>query len=211
MKITATNIASPRQITFKGRTETTGIYKQPVESGIFLGSEDVANDEVTDRKHHGGLYKACYLFSGDHYAYWEELYPELDWQYGMFGENITVSAMDDCKLTIGSIYAVGDAEIQITIPREPCYKLGVKFGSQEIINQFVSHGFPGTYARVLKEGRVKPGDTFKLLKEVKNGITTTQFFRLLYDKNKDIGHLKKALENEGVPPQKRNKLKKFLG
>ena len=150
MKILSTNIATPKQITYRGKTETTGIFKIPTESGVFLGLEDVKNDEVTDRKHHGGTYKACYLFSENHYGYWKSLYPDLDWQYGMFGENLTALDMDDSQLYIGSIYAVGDAQIQITTPREPCYKLGVKFGNQRVIEQFVSHGYPGTYVRVLQ-------------------------------------------------------------
>ncbi|MFH4967943.1 MOSC domain-containing protein [Gaetbulibacter sp. M240] len=210
MKIISTNIATPKQIIFRGKTETTGIFKSPSESGIFLGLEDVKNDEVTDRKHHGGTYKACYLFSENHYVYWKSLYPDLDWQYGMFGENLTVVDMDDSQLYIGSIYAVGDAQIQITTPREPCYKLGVKFGNQNVIEQFVTHGNPGTYARVLQEGKIAPGDVFHLIEQAENSITTTQFFSLLYDKSKNIEHLKKAIKNEAVPPQKRMSLKKFL-
>lgn len=210
MKIVATNIAKPRQITFRGTTETTGIYKHPVASGIYLGAENVKNDEVSDKKHHGGLHKACYLFSEDHYPYWKKLYPNLDWQFGMFGENLTVSHMDDSKLLIGSIYAVGDAEIQITIPREPCYKLGVKFGNQDVINQFVTHGFPGTYARIIKEGHVMPGDTFELLKAAENSITTTAFFSLLYNKIAHPELLKKIVENDAVPENKRKKFLKLL-
>tara|TARA_R110002049_G_scaffold97782_1_gene238141 strand:+ start:8747 stop:9034 length:288 start_codon:yes stop_codon:yes gene_type:complete len=94
----------------------------------------------------------------------------------MFGENLTVSGLDETQIYIGNIYKVGKALIQITQPREPCFKFGVKFGSQLALKQFIEHGFPGTYIRILEEGFVKTGDRFQLVKQAKNSITTHQFF-----------------------------------
>jgi len=210
LKIIATNTAKPTKITFNGKTETTGIYKTPQLDGIYLGFNDVKDDEVSDRKHHGGAFKACYLFSEKHYDYWKNLYPNLNWQWGMFGENLTVKGLEDTQIYIGAKYAIGDAEIEITIPREPCYKLGVKFGSQQIINQFVEHGFPGTYTRILKEGQVKPGAVFKLIEQPKETISTYQFFKLLYGKTKNQDHLKMVLNNESIPIKKQQKLSRYL-
>lgn len=210
MKITSTNIAKPTTIIWNGKEVITGIYKTPTNAPIFLGASDVEGDEVTDRKHHGGEFKACYLFSEVHYAYWKNLYPNLDWHWGMFGENLTVSGLNEKEIHIGNIYKVGDTLIQITEPREPCFKLGVKFGSQEILKQFINHGFPGTYIRVLEEGHVKTGDTLKLIEKAKNSITTSQFFNLLYSKEKNKAHIECIQTNDAIRKSKRDKLKAFL-
>lgn len=210
MKITSTNIAKPTTIIWNGKNEITGIYKMPTKNPIFLGKNDVKDDEVTDRKHHGGEFKACYLFSENHYSYWKNLYPNLDWHWGMFGENLTVKDLDESQIYIGAIYKIGQALVEITQPREPCYKLGVKFETQTILKQFIEYNLPGTYIRVLEEGFVKTGDTLKLFKNPENSITTLQFFKLLYSKEKNQEHLKQAIKLNAIPQRKRDKLKQFI-
>ena len=140
MKIISTNIAIPRTVLWRGREIQTGIYKKPVSEPIYLGKEDVANDAVIDRKHHGGEHKACYLFGSDYYEDWKEKYPELDWDWGMFGENLTVEGLDENNLQIGAVYQLGKTIVQITEPRQPCYKLGIKFGTQKVIVEFLKYG-----------------------------------------------------------------------
>ena len=210
MKILSTNIAKPTTIIFCGEEVITGIYKTPTNEPIYLGKETVEGDEISDREVHGGEFKACYLFSGNHYSYWKNLYPNLDWNYGMLGENLTVSDLDESKLYIGNIYKIGNALVQITQPREPCYKFGVKFGNQRVLKQFVRHGCPGTYVRVLEAGFVKTGDEFILIKEAKNSLTITQFFKLIFSKNKNQEHLQLAIHNDALPPKKRNDLSLFI-
>jgi MOSC domain-containing protein YiiM len=210
MQITSTNIAKPTTIIFNGQTVTTGIYKTPTNTPIFLGKENVKGDEVTDREFHGGEFKACYLFSENQYGYWKNLYPHLDWDWGMFGENLTVKDLDETKINIGDIYKLGTALVQITQPREPCYKFGVKFGSQNVLKQFIEHGRPGTYIKVLKEGFVKTGDTLTLVESAKNSLSTAQFFNLLFAKNKDEELIKRAIGNDALPIKKREKLRNYL-
>jgi MOSC domain-containing protein YiiM len=210
VQITSTNIAKPTTIIFNGQEVVTGIYKTPTNRPIYLGKENVKDDEVTDRKYHGGEFKACYLFSENHYDYWKNLYPNLNWNYGMFGENLTISGLDETKIHIGDIYKVGKALVQITQPREPCFKFGVKFGNQNVLTQFIEHGYPGTYVRVLEEGFVKTGDAFTLIEPAKNSLTTHQFYNLLFSKDKDQEYLKLAIQNGALPLAKRNKLKAFL-
>ncbi|MDO5968478.1 MOSC domain-containing protein [Flavivirga aquimarina] len=210
MKVLSTNTAKPTSIIWNGKTLTTGIYKNPTKAPIYLGKEGVKDDEVSDTKVHGGTFKACYIFSNEHYAYWKKQYPNLDWNYGMFGENITVSGLNEKEIYIGDIYKLGDALVQVTQPREPCFKLGVKFGTQNILKEFIAHGFPGTYVRILKEGLVKNGDSFKLIEQAKNSLTTWQFFNLLFSKNKNEALINLAIKNEALPLKKREKIKKFL-
>ncbi|MFT4782192.1 MAG: MOSC domain-containing protein YiiM [Pseudohongiellaceae bacterium] len=210
MQIISTNIAKPTTFIWNGKEVTTGIYKIPVTTPIFLGKETVTGDEVSDRKHHGGEFKACYLFSADHYPYWKNLYPHLDWTYGMLGENLTITGLNEKKLHIGAIYKVGDALVQITQPREPCYKFAVKFDSNKVLKQFIDHGYPGTYVRVLEAGFVSTGDVFTLVEKATNSLSIFQFFELLFSAEKNKEHINIILNQEAIPQKKREQLKAYL-
>ena len=210
MKVISTNLGKPTKIIWNGKETLTGIYKYPVDAPLFLDMEDVKDDTVVDRKHHGGTYKACYLFSADNYPYWKEKYPLLDWNWGMFGENLTIEGMDESQLRIGSIYKLGTTLVQITQPREPCYKLGIRFNDQHILKQFIDHGCPGTYVRVLERGTVSVGDSMELTEESNNPLTIKEFYNLLFAKTKNQGVLELALNNEAIPPNKKEKLKKWV-
>ena len=210
MKITSTNLGKPTTIIWNDQEITTGIYKQPITAPIYLDKEGVRNDEVSDKLVHGGEFKACYIFSETHYQYWKYLYPDLDWNWGMFGENLTVSGLDETQIYVGDIYKLGNALVQITQPREPCFKFAYKFGTTDVLKQFISHGFSGTYIRVLEPGLVQSGDDVELVKREENSLTTAQLFHLLYDKEKDQNHLKAAIINPSIPARKRDKLRAFL-
>ena len=210
MKITSTNLARPAQITWKGRTELTGIYKQPNLQGVYLSPEGVRGDTIGDRKHHGDAQKAAYMFALQEYAHWKEQYPSLDWGYGMFGENLTVASLDETSLTMGSTYRVGEALVQITTPREPCYKLGLRFGDQGIIEKFVARGRPGTYVAVLEGGWVRPGDLMELLEAPADSISIADFYRMWYAPSKDPELVRGALAQPWLPPGKRKQLLKWM-
>lgn len=210
MKIIATNIGRSTTVHWRGKTLQTGIFKYPVDKPIRLESEIVADDVIADRRVHGGLFKACYLFSAEAYPHWKAKYPDLDWNWGMFGENLTVEGLDETELKIGSIYSLGSALVQITQPREPCFKLGIRFGSQKIVKEFIEHGRPGTYVKVLREGSVQKGDAMNLQEEPKSSLTTKQFFELLFAKEKDIDLVRQAVENDALPMKKRERLRKVL-
>ncbi len=210
MEIISTNIAKPTTIIWNGQETTTGIYKTSTNSPIYLEKESVRGDEISNRRVHGGVYKACYLFSSNQYAHWENLYPNLSWNYGMLGENLTVKDLDETKILIGSIYKIGEALVQITQPREPCFKFGIKLGTQNALKQFIDSGLPGTYVRVLEEGFVKKGDSFKLIEQAKNSLTTAQFFNLLFSEEKNQEHISIASKIEALPLKKRKKLNRFI-
>ncbi len=210
MKIISTNIAEPRTVSWRGHDIKTGIYKNPVEQPIFLGKEDVRHDAVIDRKHHGGEFKACYLFGADYYPEWKIKFPHLQWDWGMFGENLTVAGLDEEKLYIGAIYKLGTATIQISEPRQPCYKLGIKFGTQLVIKEFIHYGHPGTYVRILEEGEVKKGDSLILVEADKKAITTKQYNELVNSREKDPAVIKMAIHNDSIRKEKREKLEKLL-
>ena len=210
MKIIATNIGTATTFLWNGLEEKTGIFKHPVDKSLFLRKTDVKNDTVIDRKHHAGVNKACFLFAADQYPYWKERYPNLKWNWGMFGENLTVEGLDEAAIRIGDVYRIGTTLVQVSQPREPCYKLGVRFDNQEILRQYIDHGYPGTYVRVLEEGKVKTGDEIQLVTRSENTLTVKQFFELLFARKKDTEILQLAIDNLALPEYKRERLKKFL-
>ncbi|WP_438423379.1 MOSC domain-containing protein [Aquimarina macrocephali] len=195
MKVLSTNIATPRSIHWKGREEKTGIYKLPVKDPIYLEKEDVRNDHVIDRRYHGGVDKACYLYSADHYPYWKTKYPDLEWNHGMFGENITVEGFDEKNIKIGSVYKLGGATIQVSRPRQPCYKLGIRFGNHAVLKQMIDSLLSGVYVRIIHPGPVSVGDELQLIKENDDGISIAELNTLLfhYDENTHLELAKKAL------------------
>lgn len=209
MRILSTNIANPTTFIWNGKEVTTGINKKPTDVPIFLGKENVIGDEISNKKVHGGEFKACYLFSAKHYPYWQNLYPNLEWNFGMLGENLTVTDLDEKSLNIGDIYKLGKAVVQITQPREPCFKFAHKFGSEDVLQQFIAHGYSGTYVRVLEEGEVKKGDRFKLLERKEDSITIFEFFELLYAENKNSAHIELILNNDALPQRIKKRLKLF--
>lgn len=188
MQIVSTNIAEPTTIKWLGQNVQTGIYKYPLETPIFLGIEDVVNDHVLDRRYHGGVDKACYLYSADHYPFWQNKYPNLEWKWGMFGENLTISCLDESVILIGDCYRIGDAIVQVSQPRQPCFKLGLRFGDQAVVDDFWKSPYPGVYVRVLKPGAVKNGDEFVLIEQNPNSISIAEVFSIFRSNrnNKDL-------------------------
>ena len=210
MKIIATNIGKPRTVVWNKEEVTTGIYKYPVEGPLFLGSNDVKDDAVIDRKYHGGPDKACYLFSADTYPYWQSKYPLLEWSYGMFGENLTIEGLDESNLRIGDQFEVGDAIVQISEPRQPCFKLNLRFNSNQMLKQFVAYNRCGAYVRVLKTGNVEIDDTFKLIQSNDSSLTIQQVYELIFHKSPDKGTIERALEDPHLAQSTKDTLYKRL-
>ena len=210
MKVISTNLGTPTTFVWNGHEEQTGIFKKPVSEALFLTSKDVSNDTVIDRIHHAGVHKACYLFASDNYPYWKNLYPQLEWNWGMFGENLTIEGLDESKIRVGDIYKLGTALVQISQPREPCYKLGIRFGTQDILRQFIDHNRPGTYVRILQEGEVKTGDLLELQEQSENTLTTQQFYELMFMREKPNDVLRLFMENTSVPQYKKERYQKYL-
>lgn len=176
MKVISVNLGEKKTINYKGKIIETGIFKYPVKNSIFLGEEDVENDAVIDRRYHGGIDKAVYAYSLNHYDYWKPLYPNLDWQYGMFGENLTISNLEETEIFIGNQYKLGEAILEVTKPREPCMKLGLRFETQAVLKQFWNSTKSGIYFKVVQTGNVNTGDELILLKKAENSPTIAEVY-----------------------------------
>lgn len=206
MRIISTNTGEPKAVHWRGRTIKTGIYKLPVEEPIFIGKYGVHDDHVADLKVHGGADKACYLFSSGHYPYWKERFPVLPWTWGMFGENLTVEGLDESRIMIGDIFEIGKALVQVSQPRIPCFKLGIRFGTPRMVKYFQDYHSPGVYVRVNREGFVSLNDKLTLTEHRKNGISVNEVYSL-FSHNK---HNKKLREKALMEPFLAESIKKDL-
>jgi len=139
------------------RPWTTGFFKAPVEGVLWLGEAGLSGDEQADRRRHGGPEKAVLVYAEQHYLVWRSR-PELaEIPYGAFGENFTVSGQTEASVCIGDIYAIGDARVQVSQPRQPCWKLSRRWRIRDLSLQVQRSGRTGWYFRVLKCGEVEPG------------------------------------------------------
>jgi MOSC domain-containing protein YiiM len=206
MKIISTNIGRLREVEWNGRKITTGIFKEPVDEPLFLSHGGVNKDHVADLKVHGGSDKACYLYSADHYGYWKEIYPELNWHWGMFGENLTVEGLDEGKTMIGDIFKIGEAIVQVSQPRIPCYKLGIRLQSMRVVKQFLESPYPGVYVRVVEEGKVKTGDLMELSKPAEKQLSVREVFSLFTTNKANIELKELAIGNEFLAQRMRKDL-----
>jgi MOSC domain-containing protein YiiM len=118
--------------------------------------------------------------------------------------------MDDAQIRVGTIYKIGGATVQVSQPREPCYKLGVRFGTQGILKEFIQHNHPGTYVKVLEEGKVVSGNVVELLEESTNSLTIQQFYELMFQKEKPREILELFMTNKSVPQYKKDRFQKYL-
>tara|TARA_R110002072_G_C7823002_1_gene523524 strand:- start:297 stop:941 length:645 start_codon:yes stop_codon:yes gene_type:complete len=182
MKVISLNAGQARTVNYKGKNLVTGIFKSPVSSPIYLGETDVKNDNVVDRKFHGGIDKAVYAYSVEHYPFWKKIYPNLEWNYGMFGENLTIQGLSESLVHIGNKYKIGQAVIEVCQPRQPCFKLGLRFETQNVLKQFVNSPYSGVYFRVSTPGLVHKEDQLKLMHSEPDTPTIAEVYLLMYKK-----------------------------
>ncbi|WP_237276795.1 MOSC domain-containing protein [Tenacibaculum ovolyticum] len=184
MKIIATCVGERKEVDWKGEKITTGIFKYPVNGPIFLDTEKVEGDAVCNNDSHGGIDQAVYGYSLKHYEYWKELYPNLKWHLGMFGENLTIDDLEETEIHVGDTYKVGEVILEVTKPREPCHKLAMKFNSRKVIRQFLRVSKSGIYFKVLQIGFVKTGDVLEKIKTCPENLTIAEMYK---EKNLENG------------------------
>jgi MOSC domain-containing protein YiiM len=178
MKLLSVNVGLPREIEWKGKLVRTSIFKTAVRSRVRVGQLNLEGDQQSDLSVHGGVEKAVYAYSSEHYAFWREEVPEMDLPWGVFGENFTTEGLLDETVHIGDRLRVGSAEFVVTQPRMPCFKLGIRFNRPDIVKRFLQSGRTGFYFAVLKEGEVTAGDSIELVKRDGNGVTIADIVTL---------------------------------
>ncbi len=209
-KVISLNVGLPRTVNFHGQAVTTGIFKEPVKERIKLRRLNLDGDRQADLTVHGGPDKAVYAYPAEHYHYWKKRLANMQLQWGMFGENLTTEGLLEDQVNIGDIFRIGSSEVVATQPRMPCYKLGVKFGSMDIVKKFMDSKLPGIYFRVLKEGEVGAGDAIELISRDENNITVKDIVQLVTGKG-DMETIRRAVSIKALPEAWRQEFLDYLG
>jgi len=158
VKLISVNVSLPVEIDYNNTQISTGIFKKPVSGEIAVGKFNLAGDLQADLIDHGGNHKAVYAFAAEQYDYWRQALKRPELHYGQFGENLTISGLDESALCIGDQIQIGNCILEITQPRVPCFKLGIALGLNTMPKKFIQHALTGIYFRVIKTGKIQARD-----------------------------------------------------
>lgn len=168
--ILSVNVGAVREIVWRGRVVRTAIWKHPIGDRVVrLGNLNLDGDDQADRAVHGGADKAVYAYAAEDYRYWAD-YEGIPSSPGLFGENLTVQNLDLRSVLVGERWQVGTALLEVTQPRLPCFKLGVRLADARFPKRFLSVRRLGAYLRVLEEGEVGAGADVRVVHRPDYGL-----------------------------------------
>ncbi len=199
MQIISVNVGLPRDVHWKGKLVSTGIFKEPVALRVVARRLNLDGDRQADLTVHGGPEKAIYAYPAEHYDYWRQELPRMALPWGMFGENLTTWGLLEDAVNVGDRFRVGAALLQATQPRLPCYKLGLKFGRDDMVKRFLKGGRYGLYFAVVEEGEVGAGDTIERVHRDAHDITVADIARLYLHERHNSALMQRAVQHEGLP------------
>ncbi|MBV8552221.1 MAG: MOSC domain-containing protein [Acidobacteriaceae bacterium] len=192
-RVISVNVGMPREARVQNTSVLTAIFKSPVEGRVALKGINLVGDRQADRTVHGGPYKAVYLYPSEHYAYWAEQLPGMELPFGSFGENLTSMGIREESVCIGDTFRIGSAVLQVTQPRMPCYKLGIRFGRPDMVRRFWLSGRSGIYFSIVQEGELGAGDSIVQAGSGPEQISVSDVVRLALSEEKDPEMLARAM------------------
>ncbi len=209
--LVSVNVGLPKEISWRGQTVVTGIWKAPVEGPRTVRRLNVDGDRQGDLTGHGGENRAVFVYQLDSYRYWEEQLGRDDFTYGQFGENFTVDGLGDDDVCIGDRYRIGSGLFEVTQPRVTCYRVGIRMDEPRMAALLVAHGRPGFYLRVLEEGDVEAGDDIVKVATGSEAMTVADVNALLYVAGRhDVHQLRRALRIPALSPGWQESLQALL-
>ena len=204
MRIVSINVGKKKEYNFENKIVETAIVKTPVSGDIFLGRLNLYGDEQANLEFHGGPDKAVCFYPFEHYEYFEKNVKKLP--LGAFGENLTVFDMPETSVCIGDIFQIGEATIQISQPRQPCFKLNLVHNVTNMPLLMHKTGYTGYYARVLSEGNINQNSKITLLEKHPENISVDFINNLYYHNTRDITAMEKVLKLKEISDEVRNTL-----
>ncbi|MGP4067196.1 MOSC domain-containing protein [Halobacillus sp. B29] len=208
-KLLSLNVGRPEVYeTEKGELESA-YRKTPVQEGVYLTYYNFEGDEQADKKNHGGRDKAVCLYPAQHYKHWDEHYGQ-SFSFPAFGENLTVEGIDEREVHIGDQFQLGDALLQISEPRKPCYIIARTHGIKDFPAKVMETGYTGFYLRVLKEGKVTPGDDMTLVERHPSAVTVADVNEVRYHDVNNHHKLTRVIEVDALAKGLRDSLSEHL-
>ena len=186
----------PREVVWRGRTIRSGIWKSPVVGVVAVSGVNLEGDGQADRRAHGGPDKAVYAYAAEDERWWsEELGVEIS--PASFGENLTTNGFDLNGAVVDECWQVGNVLLQVTQPRIPCYKLGIRIGADEFPARFAAARRHGVYLRIVQEGELRAGDNIEVLHRPSHGFRAVDVANIYYDDHRRAAEL---LDVPGLAP-----------
>ena len=199
MRVISVNVGKPRNVLSRGKIVRTGIFKSPVAGRVPVRRLNLDGDEQADLRVHGGQDKAVYVYPSEHYAFWRQELPGIEFPWGMFGENLTMEGLIEADVRIGDRFAIGSAEFMATQPRMPCYKLGIRFDRPDMVKRFLHSGRTGWYLAVVKEGHLAAGDEVSRTARSSGRLTVAHIAGLYSGATSDEELMREASELDALP------------
>jgi MOSC domain-containing protein YiiM len=210
VRVVSLNVGKPREIKWRGRVVTTGIFKDPVTDVRAVRRFNIDGDGQADLTVHGGKDKAIYAYPIEHYDFWRNEWARADYPWGLFGENLSTNGLLEDTVCIGDEFRVGTARLVVTQPRMPCYKLGIRFGDPEIIERFLKSRRPGIYFGIVDEGQIGPGDSIELVSTDPRRLSVVEVLDLILDSSPSEDRLRRALSVPSLADDWRKEFTKQL-
>lgn len=178
MKVLSINVGLPRAVESRGEIVMTSIFKTPVPGPVAVRATNIDGDRQADLTVHGGARKAVYVYPHEHYAWWRGELPHADLGFGAFGENLTTEGVLETAVSPGDRLEIGSAVFTVTVPRMPCYKLGIRFDRADMVKRFWKSARCGFYLSVAQEGEIAPGDEIRLTRAPDTSATIAELFAM---------------------------------
>lgn len=210
MKLISVNVSLPREIFWKHRVVTTGIFKEPVAGRVAVRKHNLDGDRQADLSVHGGTEKAVYAYPSEHYDFWRGELPGVELPWGMFGENLTTEGLSEAEVNVGDHFRFGSSVLAVTQPRMPCFKLAAKFNRDDIIKRFLDSGRSGFYLAVIEEGEAGAGDAIERVHRDESGITIADTVSVYVNGTDDRDWLLRASQHESLAAGWRKHFQKRL-
>lgn len=210
MRILSLNVGKPREVEWQGRTVLTSIYKSPVAGRVHVDRLNVEGDQQSDLTVHGGFDKAVYAYPSEHYPLWREEDPGLDLPWGAFGENLTTEGLSEETVHIGDRLRAGSAELLVTQPRMPCFKLAIRLDRPDIGRSMLKSRRTGFYLSVLREGETAAGDAIEVIGRDERGVSVAEIVSLYTTERHNQRLLRRAVELPALPEQWRDYFRQKL-
>jgi MOSC domain-containing protein YiiM len=197
-RVVSVQVGRPREVAWRGKTVLTSIWKEAVAGAVRVGRLGLDGDAQSDLSVHGGVEKAVYAYPSEHYAWWREQLGVERLPWGAFGENLTLEGLLEGELGIGDRLRIGTAELHVTQPRTPCFKLGVRFGDPAMVKRFLASGRSGFYLAVECEGALRAGDDVAVVARHPQLLTVAEAADLQTERVRDPERLRRAAEHPAL-------------
>ena len=205
------NVGLHRDVAWQGKIVHTAIWKTPVSDRVMARRLNIDGDAQGDLAGHGGEHRAVMVYQLESYRYWENYFGRTDFDYGQFGENLTVEGLPDSDVCIGDRYRIGGALFEVKQPRVTCYRVGIRMNNPQMPSLLVSHKRPGFYFRVIEEGEIGAGDEIVKVVDGPERVSVSEIDGLLYLPGHAREDLARALRIPALSEGWKGSLQTLLG